>query len=73
MGKEQGFSFQRFKSYLQGISPGLNFNNISIDRVRCALGVINFNIQGSVVSKEAYRRVNVGNNSININKKKKRT
>jgi len=50
----------------------LNFSKISMDRVR-ALGIINFNIQGSVVSKEAYGRVNVGHNIININKKEKRT
>jgi len=51
----------------------LNFSKISIDRVRYALGIINFNIQGSVVSKEAYVRVNVGHNIININKKDKWT
>ena len=51
----------------------MNFSKISIDRVRCTLGIINFNIQVSVISKEAYGRVDVGNNIININKKEKRT
>ena len=71
--KEEGFRFQRIAIHEPGSSPGMDFGKSSIDRVRCELGIINCYIKSGVVSKEAYRRVDVWNNTININKKEKRT